>query len=116
MHAIGEVGRRYRYGGDSRDGFDCSGLASYVHALEGFAIPRTAAAQYASGPRVAVEELRAGDLVFFRFERGNVDHVGVYVGDGEFVHAPGVGSTVRRVRIDATLVRAALRGRSTMVA
>lgn len=102
MHALGELGRRYRYGGDTREGFDCSGLASYVHALEGFAIPRTAAAQYAAGRRVGAGELRAGDLVFFSFDRRNVDHVGVYVGNGEFVHAPGAGSRVRRARIDAT--------------
>jgi cell wall-associated NlpC family hydrolase len=50
---------------------------------------------------VELTDLRAGDLVFFRFERRRVDHVGVYVGGGEFIHAPGAGSTVRRARIDA---------------
>lgn len=100
MRAIAEVGQRYRYGGESRTGFDCSGLAVYVHALEGVAIPRTAAAQFTSGLRVPRAALRAGDLVFFRFERDAIDHVGVYIGDGEFIHAPGAGSTVRRARID----------------
>jgi cell wall-associated NlpC family hydrolase len=100
-HAIGEVGRRYRYGGETSAGFDCSGLTSYVYGLEGIDIPRTAAAQFAEGPRVARDALRAGDLVFFRFSGRKVDHVGVYIGDGEFIHAPGTGSTVRRVQLDA---------------
>lgn len=100
-HAIAELGRRYRFGGDSPRGFDCSGLASYVHEREGFPIPRTAAAQFASAAtRVERDELRAGDLVFFRFAGSAVDHVGVYVGDDEFIHAPGAGSRVRRARLD----------------
>jgi cell wall-associated NlpC family hydrolase len=102
QHAIGEIGQRYRFGGETRAGFDCSGLAAYVHGLEGIDIPRTAAAQFASGPRVDRDALRAGDLVFFRFGGRKVDHVGVYVGDGEFVHAPGAGSTVRRAQLGAS--------------
>lgn len=101
VHAIEEIGRRYRFGGDSRGGFDCSGLASYAHAREGFVIPRTAAAQAATGTPVSRDALRAGDLVFFRIDGGAVDHVGVYVGGGEFVHAPGAGNTVRRAQIDS---------------
>jgi len=100
-HALEEIGRRYRFGGDSRGGFDCSGLASYVHAREGFVIPRTAAAQFAAGSPVAREALRAGDLLFFRIGGAAVDHVAVYVGNGEFVHAPGAGNRVRLVRIDS---------------
>lgn len=73
-----------------------------MHGLEGIAIPRTAAAQFAAGPTVTRGDLRAGDLVFFRFEGAEVDHVGVYIGDGEFIHAPGTGRRVRRAQLDAS--------------
>jgi cell wall-associated NlpC family hydrolase len=99
---VGELGRPYAYGGDETlGGFDCSGLASSVHSRVGIVIARTAAAQFAAGRHVRRGELLPGDLVFFRFGRRGVDHVGVYAGDGEFVHAPRAGEAVRRVRLDA---------------
>ena len=98
--ALGEIGRPYRYGGDdAQRGFDCSGLASAAHARASITIPRTAALQFAGGPRVSRRALEPGDLVFFRFAGKRVDHVGVYIGAGEFVHAPGVGQTVRRASL-----------------
>jgi cell wall-associated NlpC family hydrolase len=99
--ATAEVGRLYRYGDDGERGFDCSGLAQSVHARSGLGIPRTAAAQFAQGRHVSRRSLRAGDLVFFHFAGRSIDHVGVYVGSGEFVHAPRAGAVVRRVRLDA---------------
>lgn len=100
-NALDEIGRRYRFGGTGEGGFDCSGLAFYVHAREGVALPRTALEQSRGGTRIDRGGLRAGDLVFFRFTGAEVDHVGVYVGGGEFVHAPGSGDTVRRVPLAA---------------
>jgi cell wall-associated NlpC family hydrolase len=101
-HALAELGSRYRYGGDdARGGFDCSGLTRAVHAREGLEIPRTAAAQFSGGRRIATNSLRPGDLVFFRFGAAAVDHVGVYIGAGEFVHAPRAGDKVRRVDMTA---------------
>ncbi len=102
-YAAAELGRPYRFGGDeTTEGFDCSGLARSVHARASIVIARTAAAQFAAGPRVRRRDLLPGDLVFFRFGRGRaVDHVGVYVGDGAFVHAPRPGSSVQRVTLDA---------------
>lgn len=92
------MGTPYRYGGeDPRQGFDCSGLARHVHGREGIDIARTAAAQFRAGPRIRRRELRAGDLVFFRFSGRRVDHVGIYVGDGQFVHAPRPGASIVRV-------------------
>lgn len=101
QHALAQLDRPYRLGGADRDGFDCSGLALHAHALEGIDIPRTAAAQAAAGSAVERSALQPGDLVFFRFTGGRIDHVGVYVGDGAFVHAPGSGARVRRVVLDA---------------
>ncbi len=92
------IGTPYRTGGRSPDGFDCSGLVFYVYHELGVAVPRTAAEQRAALPRVPWEQLAPGDLVFFSTP---ADHVGIYVGNGEFVHAPGAGRTVERARLDS---------------
>ena len=92
--ALAQVGQPYRYGGDSREGFDCSGLTRFVHAQQSIALPRTAQLQRDASRSLQREELVAGDLVFFRMLSRKVDHVGVYVGGGRFVHAPRPGSDV----------------------
>ncbi len=92
--AAGLVGSPYEFGGADAAGFDCSGLALYVYAHAGIAIPRTARAQQRAGQAVPPGELAPGDLVFFAFGRGGVDHVGVYLGRGRFVHAPHRGVAV----------------------
>lgn len=102
MRAISLVGTPYRYGGNTPEsGFDCSGLVNYVYRdMLDIKLPRTsrALAEY-QGPRVDPDELTAADLVFFG-SNGKVTHVGIYVGDGRFVHAPSSGGTVRLDRLD----------------
>ena len=99
--ATAQVGLPYRYGGDTPQGFDCSGLAVYVHEQLGIALPRTALLQRQQSAPLDRSELMAGDLVFFTMGRRTlVDHVGIYVGDGRFVHAPRAGTTVRVSAID----------------
>ena len=102
MRAISLVGTPYRYGGNSpAGGFDCSGLVNYVYqdsvALK---LPRSSRelAEF-QGPRIAPRQLSAADLVFFGND-GGVSHVGIYVGEGRFVHAPSTGGTVRLDHLD----------------
>jgi murein DD-endopeptidase len=98
--AQGQIGAPYKYGGAGPDAFDCSGLVTYAHRQIGVAVPRTAAQQFAAATPVKRGELRPGDLVFFRLESRNVSHVGIYAGDGRFVHAPQRGGNVRMASLD----------------
>ena len=102
MRAISLVGTPYRYGGNTPEGgFDCSGLVNYVFRdMLDMALPRTSRDLAAlQGPRIASGQLASGDLVFFG-AGGSVSHVGIYVGEGRFVHAPNSGGTVRLDRLD----------------
>ncbi len=91
------IGLPYRLGGSSpQEGFDCSGLAMASYQLNGLNLPRSSKEQYASGDPVKRRELLKGDLVFFKTSWGRkVSHVGVYVGDGKFIHAPAKGKAIR---------------------
>jgi len=88
------VGAPYHFGGADAAGFDCSGLALYVHETVGLAIPRTALEQQRAARPVSLTALSPGDLVFFRIRSRHVDHVGIYAGDGRFIHAPRAGLAV----------------------
>ncbi len=88
------VGTPYHFGGADLQGFDCSGLAVYVHERAGVEIPRTADAQRHAALPVSPEALSPGDLVFFRIRSRRVNHVGIYAGDGRFIHAPHSGASV----------------------
>ena len=92
--AKGLVGTPYRFGGSDDRGFDCSGLAVYAYEKVGIAIPRTAAEQQRSARLVPLRHLLPGDLLFFRIRSRHIDHVGIYVGDGRFIHAPRSGALV----------------------
>ena len=88
------VGTPYQFGGADAGGFDCSGLALYVHQRAGLAIPRTASAQQRAARPVPLAQLAPGDLLFFRLRGRRVDHVGIYAGGGRFIHAPRAGQAV----------------------
>jgi len=91
------LGVPYRWGGtDIDNGVDCSGLTMVCYRLNGLNLPRVSRSQFQSGSWVAKEKLRQGDLVFFATKGGKrVTHVGMYIGNGQFIHAPRTGKTVR---------------------
>ena len=90
------VGIPYRWGGDNVvEGMDCSGFVRAVYNLCGLSIPRTSRDQFKAGDQVARSDLKDGDLVFFGSSSDNINHVGIYVGDGKFVHAPRRGEEIR---------------------
>ncbi|HEY6940349.1 C40 family peptidase [Dokdonella sp.] len=93
---------RYRRGGrDPRTGFDCSGFVRYVfrHSA-GVDLPVDSASQYRAGINVARADLKVGDLVFFKIRGKRVSHVGIYLGDGRFIHSPSTGKSVSISRLD----------------
>jgi murein DD-endopeptidase len=93
--ALTARGIRYRWGGASRSGFDCSGFTRYLMARNlGITLPHSASAQAAHGKKVAYPDLQEGDLVFFRTYRRGISHVGMYVGNNRFIHAPRAGRSV----------------------
>jgi peptidoglycan DL-endopeptidase CwlO len=89
--ALRYLGVPYLWGGESPTGFDCSGLVAYVYAQLGITLPHYAAAQYQLGVGVPRDQLQPGDLVFF----DALNHVGIYIGAGQFVHAPHTGDVVK---------------------
>jgi len=98
--AESRLGAPYRYGGSGPEAFDCSGLVSYAHRQLGVDVPRTAAQQFAAATPVQRDDLRPGDLVFFRIASREVSHVGIYAGKDRFVHAPQSGGEVRMASLD----------------
>lgn len=106
------IGTAYRWGGTSRrDGFDCSGLTMTVYRLNGLELPRSAYGQYRAGTPVSREALRAGDLVFFATGRGkSISHVGIYSGQGRFIHAPGRGKSIRSASLSNSYFKSRYKG------
>lgn len=95
--ALSLCGARYAYGGTGPNSFDCSGFAQYVMRAFGYAIPRTASAQFAYGETLLLEELQPGDLVFFERTyscNSRITHVGIYIGNYQFIHAANSRSGV----------------------
>ena len=103
--AMGMVGTRYRYGGtDPIEGFDCSGLVYYAYGQAGYSVPRTSQELFRAARKIAVGEADAGDLMFFQ-DQTKLSHVGIYLGDGLFVHAPASGQNVTVASLDSPYYR-----------
>jgi cell wall-associated NlpC family hydrolase len=100
QHAGRQIGRPYRYGGSDRQGFDCSGLVQYTHRKAGLKVPRTTASQWRQAQLPERKNLLPGDLLFFSIGWRKSRHVGIYEGNGVFIHAPSSGKKVSRASLD----------------
>lgn len=102
MYAVSLADTPYRYGGSSANsGFDCSGFVGHVyrHSL-GISLPRTSHAISRAGRPINQRDLRPGDLVFYNTQHASFSHVGIYIGDGKFVHSPKTGDSVRTEQME----------------
>lgn len=113
--AAGQVGTPYRYGGNDRRGFDCSGLVQYAHRQLGVSVPRTTAQQWSRARTPDRRHLVPGDLVFFEIGGRNGRHVGIYEGGGVFIHAPSSGKRVGRASLDNPYWRRRMIGARTFL-
>lgn len=102
-NAMSFLGVKYRYGGDSaKTGFDCSGFVRYVYQETlGMVLPHNAAQQSRLGEKIPESELKPGDLVFFNTLRRAFSHVGIYIGNGEFIHSPRPGQAISIESLDS---------------
>ncbi|HEY3297834.1 MAG TPA: C40 family peptidase [Armatimonadota bacterium] len=99
-------GARYRSGGTSRRGFDCSGFVKFLYSHEGVQLPHSSRAQFGCGTPVSRAELKPGDIVFFSGTyRSGISHVGIYTGKGKFIHASTQRGGVREDSLDAPYYR-----------
>lgn len=118
FYAMSLDGTPYRPGGETpKEGFDCSGFVQHVfdHTL-GIKLPRTSREMSALGNLVNLNQLAPGDLVFFKTTAKSYSHVGIYLGDSRFIHAPRVGGTIRIEKLSATYWRNRYNGARRVVA
>lgn len=111
--AKSKMGTRYVWGGTTPAGFDCSGLTLYACKQNGITIPRTSIEQSKAGVPVPRSALQPGDLVFFdtsKQRRGYVNHVGIYMGDGKFIHASSAKKRVIVTSLDAPFYKSRYKG------
>ena len=102
--ALQMIGAPYRYGGRTRDGFDCSGLVYFSYQQAGISVPRSSKEQLKATTPIDLDDARRGDLLFFR-NLFKVSHVAIYLGDGRFVHAPSTGKQVSVASMDNSYYR-----------
>jgi hypothetical protein len=104
------IGVRYRYSQSNENGFDCSGYVKYVYGNFGYSLPRSSFDQYKQSRRVKSVEAQPGDLVFFKTRGNKVSHVGIYLGNNQFIHSPSKGKSVSISSLDEIYYRKHLAG------
>ncbi len=109
------IGIPYKWGGESaKVGFDCSGLTMAVYKLNGLNLPRNSRSQFKAGRPVEKDDLQKGDLVFFATNGGKrITHVGMYIGNNNFIHAPKTGKKIRYASLDNSYFKARFMGGRT---
>ncbi|MDH3420152.1 MAG: C40 family peptidase [Gammaproteobacteria bacterium] len=96
-----QIGIQYRYGGmNPATGFDCSGLVYYSYTQAGITVPRTSSDQFRAARKISLADAQPGDVVFFQ-DQEKLSHVGIYLGQRRFIHAPSSGRTVSVANIDS---------------
>ncbi len=118
LFALGLLDTGYRFGGRNPEaGLDCSGMVAYVvETISGQRLPHNAARIAESTRPIATEELQPGDLVFFNTQKRRHSHMGIYIGDGRFVHAPSSRGSVRVERLDNRYFAPRLDGARSLLA
>jgi len=116
-HALTLMGIKYKWGGNSpSSGFDCSGFVRFVVGNSiNMTLPRTAMAMSQVGRKIDLKDLLPGDLVFFKSKRGLFAHVGIYLGDKKFIHAPESGRTIGIDEIEANTYERRLSGARRLI-
>ena len=105
----------YLAGGSSPKGFDCSGFVQYVYGKSGISVLRRADQQYLNGRKISLNNIKAGDLVFFQTSSERISHVGIYVADGMFIHAPSSGKRVSYTSMENPYWKPRYRGAASYI-
>ncbi len=109
------IGVNYIYGRADKDGFDCSGYVQFIYGQLGYTLPRSSLEQYNSSKHLKSHEAKPGDLVFFITRGNRISHVGIYLGDNTFIHAPSRGKQVCIETLDSGFFKNHLAGFGTML-
>jgi gamma-D-glutamyl-L-lysine dipeptidyl-peptidase len=110
------IGAPYHHGGSTPRGFDCSGYVMYVYRQNGILLPREVGGQYEAGKHIRPRQVQPGDLVFFKTSRRHrLSHVGIYLGDNRFIHAPSSGKRVSYADMGKSYWKKRYRGAVTFI-
>ena len=112
-NAMKYIGVSYHYSQSNENGFDCSGYVKYVYGNFGYSLPRSSYDQYKQSRHVKAKEAQPGDLVFFVTRGKKISHVGIYLGNNQFIHSPGKGKSVSISNLDEVYYKKHLAGFGT---
>jgi cell wall-associated NlpC family hydrolase len=112
-NAMKYIGVRYHYSQSNENGFDCSGYVKYVYGNFGYSLPRSSYEQYKQSRHIKAFKAQPGDLVFFVTRGKKISHVGIYLGNNQFIHSPGKGKSVSISNLDEIYYKKHLAGFGT---